>query len=179
MVEDIRRTPPYNRTEVLALAALSEQGKKSPSTCNARMEQLPAQEPPHTPPARRAVKTKPIFPYRLYCNHGHAGRYFAQKMHSNNSHGHCTNCQGTQNYCIVCIEQHEPQPPNDLNAILCDFCYCHQHGRKCNENQESCSVQYSTRTKKAIRTPTTYLLYLKVATNQTLILRNVCILPRP
>ena len=33
ITEDIRRTPPHKRTEVLSLAALTEQRKKSPPTC--------------------------------------------------------------------------------------------------------------------------------------------------
>ena len=38
MAEDISRTPPHKRTEVLSPAALAEQRKKSPSTCKSHIE---------------------------------------------------------------------------------------------------------------------------------------------
>ena len=37
MAEDIRRTPPYKRTEVVSPAALADQRKKSPPTCNCHL----------------------------------------------------------------------------------------------------------------------------------------------
>ena len=46
MVQDIRRTPPYKRTEVLSPAALVEERKKSCPTCKYHDEQFPAQHPP-------------------------------------------------------------------------------------------------------------------------------------
>lgn len=46
MGEDIGRTLPYKRTEVLAPVALAEQSTKSPPIGKAHDEQLPAQYPP-------------------------------------------------------------------------------------------------------------------------------------
>ena len=72
-------------------------------------------------------------------------------MHSTNSLRHCTNCQETGHYSILCTKSGKPQPPNNLNAIQCDFCFGHHYGSQCNKKKESTSVKYFNRTKKAIR----------------------------
>ena len=73
-------------------------------------------------------------------------------MHSSNSLRKCTNCQETGYYSILCTKPPKPQPPNDLNAIPCDFCFAHHYRSECNEEKQGTSVGYSNRTKKAIRT---------------------------
>ena len=50
IAEDIRRTSPHKRTEVLSPAALAEQRKTSPPTCKSHIEQPTVPNPPPPPP---------------------------------------------------------------------------------------------------------------------------------
>ena len=152
MAEDIRRTPPYKRTEVLSPAALADQRKKSPSTCKSHIEQATVQQPPAPPPTAQAMTLKPTFLCWRCGNYGHVGTDCAATMHSTNSLRHCTNCQETGHYSILCTKPCKPQPPNNLNAIHCNFGFGYHYGSQCNKKKHSTSVQYSNRTKKAIRT---------------------------
>ena len=128
MAEDIRRTPPYKRTEVLSPAAIAEQRKKLPPTCKFNIEQPTVLQPPPPPPTAQAITLKPTFPGWLCGNYGHVGRDCTEKLHSINSLRHCTTCQETGHYSILCTKPSKPQPPNNLNAIQCDFCFCHHYG---------------------------------------------------
>ena len=152
MAEDIRRTPPHKRTEILSPAALAAERQKSPLTCKSHIEQPAVQHPPLPPPTAQAITFKPTFPCWLRGNNGHAGRDCPEGMHSSNSLRKCTNCQETFHYSILCTKPCKPQPRNNLNAIHCDFCFGHHYGSECNKKKESTSVKYSNRTKKAIRT---------------------------
>ena len=152
MVEDISRTLPHKRTEVLSPVALAEQRKKSRPTCKSYIEQPTVQHPPPPPPTAQAITFKPMFPCWLCGNYEHIGRDCPESIHSHNSLRKCTNWQETSYYSILCSKQYKPQLPNDLNAIQCDFCFGHYYGSECNKKKESTSVKYSNRIKTAIRT---------------------------
>ena len=152
MVEDIRRTPRHKRREVLSPAALAAQRKNSPPTCKSHIEQPTVQNPPPPPPTAQAITFKPTFPCWLYGNDGHIGRDCPQFMHNSNSLRKCTNCQETGHYSILCTKPLKPQPPNNLDAIQCDFSFGHHYGSEYNKKKESTLVKYSNRTKKVIRT---------------------------
>ena len=101
MAEDIRRTPPQKRTEVLSTAVLAEKRKKSPPTCNSHIEQVTVPYLPPPPATTQAITFKSNLSCRLYGNDGHAGKDCAESMHSTNSLRKCTNCQGTGPYSIL------------------------------------------------------------------------------
>ena len=152
MAEDIRRTPPCKRTEVLSLAVLAEQRKKSPPTCKSHIAQPTVQQPTPPPSTAQAITLKLTFPCWLCGNYGHVGTDCTEEIHSTNSLRHCTNCQETGHYGILCTKPSKPQLANNLNAIQCDFCSGQPYSSQCNKKTESTSVKYSKRTKKAINT---------------------------
>ena len=86
-------------------------------------------------------------------------------MHRCNSLRKCTNCQETGHYSILWTKPPKPQPLNDLNAILCNFCFGPQYGSECNKNKDSTSVTYYNRTKQTIRT-SNHILLMPAGSNQ-------------
>ena len=152
MAEGISRTPLHKRTEVLSPAGLAEQRKKSPPTCKSHIEQATVQQPPPPLATAQGITFYPTCPCWTCGNHGHLGTDCPEKMHRTNSLRHCTNCQETGHYSILCTKPCKPQPPNNLNASQCDFCFSHPHGSQWNKKKQSTSVKYSNKTKKTIRT---------------------------
>ena len=62
MAEDIRRTTPHKRMQVLSPTALAERSKKLPPTCKSHIEQLTVQQAPPPPPTAQSITLKPPFP---------------------------------------------------------------------------------------------------------------------
>ena len=137
IAEDMRRTPPQKRTEGLSPAALAEQRKKSPPTCKSHIVQPTVQQSPPPPPTAQAITIQPTFTCWLCNNDEHVDTDCTEKMHTTNSLRHCTNCQETGHYSILCTKPSQPQLLNNLNAFQCDFCFGHHYGSQCNKKNES------------------------------------------